>query len=92
MTFVTGTDPGLVNTGLPPINVQIQTQTVTNPAEGTIPPYSVVRLEWPLSPSISLVANAEGESLTIAPNTWVKSRDRIWRPPGIHGSGRPRIL
>jgi hypothetical protein len=46
MTFVTGTNPGLVNTHLVPNNVQIQTQTVTTPGALTIPPYSVVRLEW----------------------------------------------
>jgi len=43
-TFVTGSDPGLLNTGPPPNNVQIQTQTVGNPV--LIPPYSVMRLEW----------------------------------------------
>ena len=82
MTFVTGTDPSLANTGLPPDNVQIQTQTVTNPGAVTIPPYSVVRLEWPLSSSISLVANAEGESLTIAPNTWVEIKGSNLAPAG----------
>jgi hypothetical protein len=46
MTFVTGTDPGLINTGLMPENVRIQKQTVTIPGAVTIPPYSVVRLEW----------------------------------------------
>jgi hypothetical protein len=50
MTFVTGTDPSLVNTNPPPNNVQIQTQTVTNPGAVTIPPYSVVRLEWYVNP------------------------------------------
>ncbi|HXP80530.1 MAG TPA: hypothetical protein VN976_11545 [Verrucomicrobiae bacterium] len=44
-TFVTGTDPRLVNTNPGPKNVQIQTQ-VTTPGAVTIPPYSVVRLEW----------------------------------------------
>jgi hypothetical protein len=46
MTFVTGTLPGLVNTGVVPDNVQIQTRTVTTPGAVTIPRYSVVRLEW----------------------------------------------
>jgi hypothetical protein len=46
MTFVTGTLPGLVNTVVVPDNVQIQTQTVATPGAVTIPPYSVVRLEW----------------------------------------------
>ena len=46
MTFVTGTDPSMINTGVVPENVQIQTQTVTEPGAVTIPPYSVVRLEW----------------------------------------------
>ena len=46
MTFVTGAHPRMVNTGMVPENVQIQTQTVTTPGAVTIPPYSVVRLEW----------------------------------------------
>jgi alpha-L-arabinofuranosidase len=45
MMFVTGSDPSLVNTNPGPKNVQIQTQ-VTTPGAVTIPPYSVVRLEW----------------------------------------------
>ncbi len=49
MTFVTGTDPGLLNTKLAPNNVQIQTQTVA-PGAVTIPPYSVERLEWCVLP------------------------------------------
>jgi hypothetical protein len=61
MTFVTGTDPSLVNTGMVPDNVQIQTQTVTTPGAVTIPPYCVARLEWgvlsPQSPAISLSAS-----------------------------------
>ena len=43
-TFVTGADPSLTNSNPPPNNVQIQTQTGGNPV--TIPPYSVLRLEW----------------------------------------------
>jgi uncharacterized protein (TIGR03437 family) len=81
MTFVTGSDPSLVNAGVVPDNVQIQTQAVTNPGAVTIPAYSVVRLEWPLSAAISLVANAEGESLTIAPNTWVEIKGSNLAPP-----------
>jgi hypothetical protein len=46
MTFVTGPHPHMVNTGVVPENVQIQTQTVATPGAVTIPPYSVVRLEW----------------------------------------------
>ncbi len=53
MTFVTGTDPSLPNFGTVPDNVQIQTQTVGVPAAVTIPPYSVERLEWAVSPSPS---------------------------------------
>ena len=82
MTFVTGTDPTLANSGLPSDPVQIQTQTVTNPGAVTIPSYSVVRLEWPLTSSISLVANAEGESPTIAPNTWVEIKGSNLAPAG----------
>jgi hypothetical protein len=43
-TFVTGADPSLTNSTPPPNNVQIQTQTGGNPV--TLPPYSVMRLEW----------------------------------------------
>jgi hypothetical protein len=43
-TFVTGADPSLTNSSPPPNNVSIQTQTGGNPV--TIPPYSVMRLEW----------------------------------------------
>jgi hypothetical protein len=46
MTFVTGTNPSLVNTIPGPNNVQIQTQTITAPGAVMIPPYSVGRLEW----------------------------------------------
>jgi uncharacterized protein (TIGR03437 family) len=101
MTFVTGTDPTLANSGLPSDNVQIQTQTVTNPGAVTIPSYSVVRLEWPLTSSISLVANAEGESLTIAPNTWVEIKgsnlapagdSRIWKASDFVNNQMPKQL
>jgi len=75
MTFVTGTDPGLVNVGVVPDNVQIQTQTVTNPGAVTIPPYSVMRLEWtaPLTPQISaggIVIHA-GSQATVSPGSIV---------------------
>ena len=43
-TFVTGADPSLTNSTPPPNNVQIQTLTGGNPV--TLPPYSVMRLEW----------------------------------------------
>jgi len=101
MTFVTGNDPSLVNAGLVPDNVPIQTQTVTNPGAVTIPAYSVVRLEWPLSASISLVANAEGESPTVAPNTWVEIKglnlapvgdSRIWRTSDFVNNQMPSQL
>jgi hypothetical protein len=47
-TFVTGSDPGAVNSNPPTNNVVIQTNTTTNSATNTviIPEYSVVRLEW----------------------------------------------
>jgi uncharacterized protein (TIGR03437 family) len=81
-TFVTGNDPSLTNSGLPSDPIQIQTQTIANAGAVTIPPYSVVRLEWPITASISLVANAEGESLTIAPNTWVEIKGSNLAPIG----------
>jgi hypothetical protein len=46
MTFVTGIHPHMVNNGTVPENVPIQTQTVVTAGAVTIPPYSVVRLEW----------------------------------------------
>jgi hypothetical protein len=57
-TFVTGSDPSLVNSNPPPNNVQIQTLTGGNPV--TIPPYSVMRLEWQSFdvPQPSLTLNA----------------------------------
>jgi hypothetical protein len=55
-TFITGSDPGLTNSTPPPNNVQIQTQRGGNPV--TIPPYSVMRLEWQVfdvpQPSLTL--------------------------------------
>jgi len=61
-TFVTGSDPSVVNSNPPATNnVAIQTLAVTNPV--TIPQYSVVRLEWTVfdvpQPKLSLsVSNA----------------------------------
>jgi hypothetical protein len=43
-TFVTGSDPGVVNANPPLNNVVIQTNNATNSV--TIPEFSVVRLEW----------------------------------------------
>jgi hypothetical protein len=43
-TFVTGSDPTVVNSNPPTNNVVIQTMTATNTV--VIPQYSVVRLEW----------------------------------------------
>jgi hypothetical protein len=50
MTFVTGTDPSLLNTNPPPNNVQVQTLMVANSEAVAIPPYSVVRFEWQVFP------------------------------------------
>jgi len=43
-TFVTGSDPSVVNSNPATNNIVIQTMTVTNPV--IIPEFSVVRLEW----------------------------------------------
>ena len=49
-------------------------------------PYAVVMMESDFTitppPAISLVANAEGESPTIAPNTWVEIKGANLAPPG----------
>jgi hypothetical protein len=58
-TFVTGSDPSVVNSNPPTNNVVIQTNTVINPV--TIPEFSVVRLEWTVfsvpQPSLSLTGS-----------------------------------
>jgi hypothetical protein len=43
-TFITGSDPSLTNASPPPNSVPIQTLTGGDPV--TIPPYSVLRVEW----------------------------------------------
>jgi hypothetical protein len=60
-TYVTGSDPGIVNSNPAVNNVVIQTATVTNSV--MIPEYSVVRLEWTVfavpPPSLTItVSNA----------------------------------
>ena len=64
-----------------------------------------VAVYYPLTPSagplITLVANAEGEALTIAPNTWVEIRganlapagdSRTWRSSDFTGNNMPSQL
>ncbi len=55
----------------------------------------------PAGPIISLVANAEGEAATIAPNTWVEIKrtglapagdSRIWKASDFVGSSMPTQL
>ena len=55
----------------------------------------------PSAPQISLVANAEGESPTIAPNTWVEVKGgslapagdtRVWQTPDFVGGKLPTSL
>ncbi|MBV8731087.1 MAG: hypothetical protein JO336_14870 [Acidobacteriia bacterium] len=55
----------------------------------------------PVGPLVSLVANAEGEALTIAPNTWVEIKgsnlapvgdSRTWRASDIVGNEMPTHL
>jgi uncharacterized protein (TIGR03437 family) len=90
MTFVSGADPTLSNSGPTASPVQIQTQAVASPGAVTIPAYSVSRLEWcvlaggcvSMTPAITAVANAEGESPTIAPNTWVEIKGENLAPAG----------
>ena len=64
-TFVTGSDPSVVNSNPPINNVFIQSMSVTNPV--IIPEYSVVRLEWqafalPI-PTLSVVTSNAMQSL-----------------------------
>jgi uncharacterized protein (TIGR03437 family) len=109
MTFVWGADPTLRNSGPAASPVQIQTQAVPSPGAVTIPPYSVSRLEWCVlaggcvstTPAITAVANAEGESPTIAPNTWVEIKgvnlapagdSRIWQGTDFVGGQMPTQL
>jgi len=109
MTFVSGADPTLRNSGPAASPVQIQTQAVPSPGAVTIPPYSVSRLEWCVlaggcvstTPAITAVANAEGESPTIAPNTWVEIKgvnlapagdSRIWQGTDFVGGQMPTQL
>ena len=58
-TYVTGSDPSVINTNPPLGNVVIQTQMATNPV--TIPEYSVVRLEWTVftvpRPTLSVIVS-----------------------------------
>jgi hypothetical protein len=69
-TFVTGSDPNVVNSNPPTNNVVIQTGTATNSV--TIPEYSVVRLEWIVStvpiPTLALT-DASGEQYLYWPGT-----------------------
>ncbi len=68
-------------------------------------PYAVVMMEsdftFSTGPVISLVANAEGESTTIAPNTWVEIKgsnlapagdSRIWQGSDFVGNTMPTQL
>jgi uncharacterized protein (TIGR03437 family) len=84
MTFVTGTDPSLQNTGTPPDHVQIQTQPVNTPGAVMIPPYSVIRVEWAVStpPLISAVSNSASGNAVIAPNTWTTISGANLAPAG----------
>lgn len=43
------------------------------------------------TPTISLVANAESQSATIAPNTWVEIKGSNLLPPAIRASGKAPI-
>jgi len=93
MTFVTGTDPSLVNTGMVPDNVQIQTRTITSPGAVTIPPYSVERLEWSVLQSATLQLSADGTTVydTVNNITWLAdvnlAASRQFGLPLCNGSG-----
>ncbi|MBZ5602172.1 MAG: hypothetical protein LAO79_07700 [Acidobacteriia bacterium] len=63
--------------------------------------YTLTPATAPPAPSITLVANAEGESPTIAPNTWVEIKgsnlslpadSRIWQGSDFVGSQMPKYL
>jgi hypothetical protein len=64
-TFVTGSDPSVVNANPPLNNVVIQAGAVTNPI--AIPAYSVVRLEWTVfnvpPPTLALSVSSSARNL-----------------------------
>ena len=65
-TFVTGSDPSVVNAPPPNNSVFIQTMTVTNVV--MIPEYSVVRLEWTMFsvPPPTLTLSMSGPAQTVS--------------------------
>jgi len=82
-TFVTGSDPSLTNSTLPPSNVQIRTQPGGNPV--TIPPYSVVRLEWQVfevpQPRLTLTALNQVQALS-----WAGLTNVVYNLQGVTNS------
>ncbi|HXR03151.1 MAG TPA: hypothetical protein VN836_00410 [Verrucomicrobiae bacterium] len=79
-TFVTGSDPSLVNSNPPPNNVPIQTQTEGNPV--TIPHYSVMRLEWTVftvpPPQLGLTVSNTAQNLN-----WVGLTNVVYNVQGV---------
>jgi hypothetical protein len=58
---------------------------------GQVTPLSPLTCNNSSSPTTSLVANAEGESPTIAPNTWVEIKGWTLRPQETRALGKARI-
>lgn len=67
--FITGTDPGAVNTTTNPRAVAIQTATSGNPV--TAPPYSVLRVDLTIPPVATLVNSASYLPGALAPSQLV---------------------
>ncbi|HXR03152.1 MAG TPA: hypothetical protein VN836_00415 [Verrucomicrobiae bacterium] len=79
-TFVSGSDPSVVNSNPPSNNVVIQTMTVTNPV--TIPEYSVMRLEWAVftvpPPTLGLTVSNTAQNLN-----WVGLTNVVYNVQGV---------
>lgn len=61
LTFITGTDPSMTNTGTTGIAVPIQTSSSTNPIP--VPPYSVVRVD--LSGGVTVQTDPPGLQIVV---------------------------
>jgi hypothetical protein len=76
-TFVTGTDPSVVNSNPPTTNnVLIQSQMTNSPV--SIPQYSVVRLEWPVTNNVPQPDVVVTMSNSIPTLSWVGQTNVVY--------------